>query len=322
MVNEYNGETNQSEISYGMAPATESSAATGIVTVVIVIGVLLCAYVSYEIFINNKNIEGIIAPLVGDNQEIKDIFSSFLGGEEKTANNLPAGEIGNDVIPPLSPIEPNQGAGHLHIEENNNQNLLTSTAENPYQDLPNSVIGELLPLSRMWSPQEEDIWQNGITHQFPYQHFKTVHDVVAERLSGSETILWSALESEKLWTRMWAVMGIASFRGDLEPDTIVRGLGDARPSLITNFFKRFMVESSPSQRYVLRHAIRIVNPAARRVILEVLARHTNELNDRYVVAATLDQNARIKAWAKRNVKKLGLQARQIEHLEQTTPEPF
>ena len=144
-------------------------------------------------------------------------------------------------------------------------------------------------------------------------------DVVSERLTGSDAILWDALEDDKFWTRMWAVIGLADFGVEIDNDAVLKALRDERPSLVTNFFKRFKDKSTPGQRYVMRYAIRNVDPRARRVICEALLNAGDDMSAVYLVAATLDQDVRVKNWANQNIGRLLLSPEQISlHKEQIT----
>ena len=140
----------------------------------------------------------------------------------------------------------------------NAQAVPSSIADNPYLELPNRFSDNRKPPGRIWSPQEEEVWRSGIIHQFAWQQYKTVQDVITLRLAGSEAILWEALNNPRLWTRMLAVVGLVRFGANVDSQTVLRALGEERPSLVANYFKRFTVKSDSSQRFVMRYAVRTV----------------------------------------------------------------
>ena len=168
-----------------------------------------------------------------------------------------------------------------------------------YSYIPNS-LPEIEPMSRIWSAQEEQVWRVGITNNYPWQRYKTVLEVKSSRLVQSRVILWDALDDTMFWTRMRAVMALAEFGVPVKKLNVEKALGDARPSLVANFVKRFIVKSSPGERYVLKHAIKMVNPKARVFILKAfkMAGFQKESLDYYPVAALEDPDMKVREYAR------------------------
>ena len=274
-------------------------------TILALVAVLTGGYVGYEIILNEKQFSDIVAPLQGNNQVIIDKIMGILdeiipaGSEQdiaETVVEMPSIEnMPVEETMPMEELQPQPAETILPVFD----------IRNPYWGLPNSYVGDPLAMSRHWTPQEEQIWQSGITHHFPYQQYKTVHDVVAERLSGSEIILYDALFNDKFWTRMWALIGLASFGSKIDLDVVIRSIGNARESLVVNFFKRFVHDSSPAELYVMRYAIRTVSPRARKIILSALLNSNDDFNTIYLAAATFDQDTSIAKWANKQHQAAG-----------------
>lgn len=328
----------------GVSSAKNSMKVVGSIAIVALLG-----YVAYETTTNDKNTDEILPSFGGYYQDILDFFSddeeaitdvpldgnpsdTATSTSQGIAHHAPAHDaapgpllgIATTIPPPETESDAVTGLdGDIHSIEGMLDNLPALTPENPYIGLPNRFIGDVPLLGRTWSPQEESVWHEGISHEFTWQHLKTVKDVISERLTGSDAILWEALEDDKFWTRMWAVIGLADFGIEINNNTVLKALRDERPSLITNFFKRFRNKSTPGQRYIMRYAVRNVNPNTRRVIFEALLNANDDLSAIYLVAATLDQDTKVKNWANRNIGRLLLSPEQIDiYKEKITSSSF
>ena len=168
---------------------------------------------------------------------------------------------------------------------------------NPYWDLPNQVIRKK-PGSNRISFEERRVLESGINHEFFYQRFKTVEEIRGLGLAGASFILRQALAEKKFWIRMYAVMGLAEFGEPVDVDMVDLAIGDARPDLVANFFKRFRAQRSEGELYVMREALKVVDASARRVILEVLDQTDDNLRGLYLVAGTYDPGAGIREYAR------------------------
>ncbi len=163
---------------------------------------------------------------------------------------------------------------------------VASVPGNPYWLLPNQLA--VPGPGRSWTASEEEAWRAGLMHRFTWQRYKTVLDVRRARLAGSEAILWDALEERKLWTRMQAVFGLADFGIPVSLEVVEKAVGNTRPETFTSYLQRFVPKSTESERYVLRHAVRVVDEAARGMILRILDRADDPMRDLYLAAASDD----------------------------------
>ena len=302
--------------------------------VIIVVALAIGGYAAYEIFVNDKKPGEIVSFLHSKGQEIIALFWNTGGSPP------PAG--GQEVVaaPPLPPVPapapapavvaapapaallpeadapavtdfPPAGDADLDIKEL--PVLLSGRTENPYLELPNRLPDGKVKFARAWSLQEEEVWRSGIAHQFAWQQYKTVQDVITMRLAGSDAILWEALNNPRLWTRMRALAGLIRFGLNVDSDMVLRALGEARPSLVANYFKRFMIKSTPSQRFAMRYALRTVAARARLHIVKALVVGGDETSNLYLAAATLDPDSRVSEWAKATLERKYLPANEIEN---------
>jgi hypothetical protein len=146
------------------------------------------------------------------------------------------------------------------------------------------------------TPAQEERWRQGLAHPFVWQRYKTVMDMRAARLKGSQLLLNDALAQPKFWTRMEALIALAEAGEAVDIDSVELGIGSTRRPLIQNYFRRFRKEVSPGELYIMRQAIRIVDAGTRRVILENLVNRRDSINELYLVAATYDPNAKVNGW--------------------------
>ena len=275
--------------------------------------VCACAYVGYEIIINNKSFDEIISSLPNHAQVITGFFSDTPADDGGDSSSVAESE------PEIIDDQPDVSTDIADdLDEGITQDIgtIAYTHDNPYLGLPNRLVGEIAPLSRKWSPQEEAVWHRGITHSFPYQHYKTVRDVVRARLAGSDVVLWGALDDDKLWVRMWAVCGLADFGIELEGSSVIKAIGSAHADLTRNFFKRFISKSTAGQRYVMRYALPVVTPQTRRVIYQALLSERDDLSDLYLVAASLDPDRTMSRWAKNTLRRLYISQTEIDNYRQ------
>lgn len=167
---------------------------------------------------------------------------------------------------------------------------------NPYWSLPNPLDATLGVDGAMLTPAQEERWRQGLAHPFVWQRYKTVMDMRAARLKGSQLLLNDALAQPKFWTRMEALIALAEAGEAVDIDSVEMGIGSTRRALIQNYFRRFRKDVSPGELYIMRQAIRIVDAGTRRVILENLVTRRDSINELYLVAATFDPNAKVNGW--------------------------
>ncbi|MCB9229975.1 MAG: hypothetical protein H6618_10240, partial [Deltaproteobacteria bacterium] len=113
---------------------------------------------------------------------------------------------------------------------------------------------ESMPVAPVWSASQEQLWRQGIAHKFPWQRYKTVMEVRAERPEQSQVILYDALNDPQFWTRMRAVIALAESGIPVPSKTVKQAIGSEEKSLVARFFKRFSLKNSAGERYILRMA--------------------------------------------------------------------
>lgn len=166
---------------------------------------------------------------------------------------------------------------------------------NPYWKLPNPLpsISEGLP---QISAQQSDGWRAGLNHPFVYQRHKATHEMRKAKVEGAVYILYDALAQKKFWTRMEAALGIAEYAVAIDTVSMRTAIGDARSDLVKNYFQRFRGDYTEASAHVMRQALRVVDAKARFVILANLAAHRSEVNDQYLMAASLnDADEKVKS---------------------------
>lgn len=171
---------------------------------------------------------------------------------------------------------------------------------NPYWKLPNPVATMGAAPAPMTTQQVES-WRGGLMHPFSYQRYKSVAEMRAKKMDGSAAIFYEALAQPKFWTRMEALLGIAEQGIPIDTDSMHAAVGDARPDLVRNYFRRFRKNYTDATAHVLRQALRVVDAKSRFLILTQLAMHRSELNDMYLIAGLNDIDPRTKAFAQQTL---------------------
>jgi hypothetical protein len=178
--------------------------------------------------------------------------------------------------------------------------LIRGGMDNPYNFLlgENVLPPHPLPMSGSWSSANEENWRHTLNHEFPYQRFKTVRSIRDARLRGSEVLLFEALNDSKFWTKWQALVGLAEFGYEIPHPVVEKVIKGQRPSLVNNYFRRFLDTPTPGALYLLRHALSIVNGNGRAIILEILAKNRGAENSLFLVAAHYDNSETVKNWLK------------------------
>lgn len=193
--------------------------------------------------------------------------------------------------------------------------MVQSFMENPYWLLPNDIDAEVLPMQPSWTAQEEDSWIAGINHIYPYQRYKTVMETIAARREGSEAVLFDALSETKFWTRMRAAIGLAEFGIKLPLQQMEALFVGTRPSLIANFFKRFIDGHSPAELFVMRRVLRVSDARTRKVILRVIHTSRDRYRNLYLVAGSFDPI--IGGWVRQKGFLAGIGSAELSALEKS-----
>ena len=202
----------------------------------------------------------------------------------------------DNVVAQASPILPRDA-----IETENPGVQPTTNAprsEGLWKLVKNEMGGDLPPRGKSLSTDEESSFKAGLSHEFHYQRYKTVLDLAAAKAPGSEELLRSALDSNKLWIRMRALIALADMGDEITDDDVGQALGKTHSELRARFFKRF--ERSPCSVgcfYVARAAMKHLDAYGRAQVLKVVAREPSDVRDVFMVAATFDSSESVRQTA-------------------------
>ena len=141
-------------------------------------------------------------------------------------------------------------------------------------------------------------FNQGMTSPFNYQHYQAVVDLGKRLPAGSHGVFQGAIQTEKFWTRMRAVIALADLGGDIRRSDIEMALGDTSGELRARFFKRF--EKSPCSigcYFVARASIQHLDSEGRAQLLRVISREPSKIRDRFMVAGTFDESEEVRQTA-------------------------
>ncbi len=125
--------------------------------------------------------------------------------------------------------------------------------------------------TRQITESEKEMYLGLLENQYTYQRYRAAKELRTLRLGGSEGLLTKALEEPKFWTRMEAIFGLAEMGADIRSEHVKKAIGNPRPYMMREYFKRFLKNSTEGERYVLALAMYFVNPDAQEVIGTALA---------------------------------------------------
>jgi hypothetical protein len=170
--------------------------------------------------------------------------------------------------------------------------------KNHYEFLATSNVLPTEALNSYWSKINEDNWRSGLEHEFEYQRLRTVKEIRASRLRGSEMLLVKALDQPKFWTRMEAAIGLAEFGYGIPLRIMKKIMAGERPYLVRNYFKRFLDKPTPGALYVMRQALPLIDGKGKVIILDVLNRLKDKESKLYFIAAHFDKDPHVQNWLK------------------------
>lgn len=173
-----------------------------------------------------------------------------------------------------------------------------ASSEGLWKLVKNEMGGDLPARGKSLSTDEESSFKAGLSHEFHYQRYKTVLDLAAAKAPGSEELLRSALDSNKFWIRMRALIALADMGDEITDDDVGQALGKTHSELRARFFKRF--ERSPCSVgcfYVARAAMKHLDAYGRAQVLKVVAREPSDVRDVFMVAATFDSSESVRQTA-------------------------
>jgi hypothetical protein len=232
----------------------------------------------------------------GTESPISQILSQF-GSSTVSTPEAPADDMGPETAPTMANPQPAAPAPQAKAADPAPA-APTSQVDlaNPYWSLPNPLDDTMGVEGARLTAAQEERWRQGLAHPFVWQRYKTVMDMRAARLKGSQLLLNDALAQPKFWTRMEALIALAEAGEAVDIDSVEMVMRSTRRALIQNYFHRFRKDMSPGELYIMRQAIRIVDAGTRRVILENLVNRRDSINELYLVAATFDSNAKVNGW--------------------------
>jgi hypothetical protein len=253
----------------------------------------------------------------------EDFWSSFFGGESLSIQNAdPSMDEPMPRQPAMSPRPepPSEPRVAESVNQSGDPNTLSPISQellgNPYWPLPNRLQLREEAVSEL-TPALESRWRRGLAHRYVYQRYQTVQEIRQRRIRGAAFLLFEALNQPKFWTRMEALFGLAEVGLKIDVDTVADGLGEVRPSLVANYFKRFFAtRPTAGELYVMRQAIRLVDADGRLNILRVLGDLGGDINQMYLVAANYDPSRSIQGWLETNRRQLRVSSRNIERYHQ------
>lgn len=251
---------------------TQSSGKLVVVAVLALLLIAVAGFAGYEYFVNERD-------------PITTVMNYFGGGGEVTQPTQPSGR--KKVRNTSAPVVTENTAAKKNTDD---------IPANPYWELPNRIIGLQTPPGRVWSSDEEGAFRSGLNHMFTYQQHKAVMDVRKLKLSGSDAILWEALQNKKFWTRIWAAIGLAEFNNEVSLETLEGVVEKARSELIATFLERLQHNPNPGQVFIARQLVKILDERGRLSALKVIYRSNDKLRDVYLAAATVDPGRKVQRW--------------------------
>ena len=156
----------------------------------------------------------------------------------------------------------------------------------------------------------------GMDHEFAYQRFKAIQEIRKQKVTAATDLLQQGLIDEKFWNRMYSAITLAEFGVPVTVAELSGVIEDTRSELIANFFRRFLKKPSDGELYIMRQMLRLADERGRLVLLQAIARSRDDLRNLYLVAATMENSAKIKGWATTAVQALSLPNDELNKLQE------
>jgi hypothetical protein len=251
----------------------------------------------------------------GTESPISNILSQFSSSDESIPD-IPVDDMSPESEPTMaSPMQPAAPVPQAKVQAPAPVAPPVDLG-NPYWALPNPLEPTVGPEGGMLTASQEERWRQGLAHPFVWQRYKTVMDIRAGRMKGTQLLLSDALAQPKFWTRMEALIALAESGEAVDIDSVETGIGQTRRPLIRNYFRRFRKSATAGELYVMRQAIRVVDAGTRRVILENLIKRRDALHELYLVAATYDPNEKVHGWIQQELAARPLSADAQQRFQQ------
>ncbi len=131
--------------------------------------------------------------------------------------------------------------------------------ENPVTNQPLLASQAIEPLQTRGEASDEQFekWQEMLDHKFVYQQYKATEEMHQQKQSRVEDLLEIAMKKPKFWTRINALDYYLQLGGQATPEHVQAVIGNARPTLVKNYLKRFRVNPTPSEQKI----VELVNSA-------------------------------------------------------------
>lgn len=306
------------ETNLNMIPSVEyePKKSNGITILISILGLCLMLFVaSVVMFMKSDPVDAFLELLSGNTEPIAQALDevsteiSFLLGIGADPSRYPAeiaqNSIKIDNLPAYSPGQ--EGAGVETIE----QGTFLGQVDSIYARLPNSVLGFSDSWLKEWTRDEEQRITQMAVSEFLFQRYSAVQEIYRLRLKSGIPILKQIfLQEDKLWIRLRAAVALAGVGEEVKSTELREVLESSSQQQLIRFFRRFQDWSTPSERYVMREALKVTPPKVRAEILKGLMRFSDSYTNLYAAAASLENSRAIKTvmashWPLITVEELG-----------------
>jgi len=261
------------------------------------------SYSAYEVLINDHNpFESMLVSL--------DELIKFGLGQDVAEPPVDAA-VAASVAQAGSPKKADSGP----VSERADQSTRSNTSK-AYNRLPNTPPTQpaKVDAAKDAPAAVSDELIAGMNHEFVYQRFKAIQAIRKQKVIAATDLLQQGLIDEKFWNRMYSAITLAEFGVPVTVAELGDAIEDTRSELIANFFRRFLKKPGAGELYIMRQMLRVADDRGRLVLLQAIARSRDDLRDLYLVAATMEDSAKIKGWATTVVKGLRLPQEELQKL--------
>ena len=263
------------------------------------------SYSAYEVLINDHNpFESVLASL-------DDLIKSGLGDD--AAQSPADAAVAASVAQTASSKKTDSGSASERTDPK-----VSSNTSKAYNGLPNKPPTQPVKVEAAKDAPAAvaDEIVAGMNHEFVYQRFRAIQEIRKQKLTAATDLLRQGLIDEKFWNRMYSAITLADFGVPVTVAELGDAIEDTRSELIANFFRRFLKKPGAGELYIMRQMLRVADDRGRLVLLQAIARSRDDLRDLYLVAATMEDSAKIKGWATNAVKALRLPQEQLQKLKE------
>jgi hypothetical protein len=264
------------------------------------------SYSAYEVLVNDHN------PFESMLVSLDELIKSGMGqdlAEPQTDAAVVAASVAQKGSPKNSDSGPVSERADLSVKSNTSKVYNGLPNKQPTQpatvdaakDAPAAVSDEIVA---------------GMNHEFVYQRFKAIQEIRKQKLIAATDLLRQGLVDEKFWNRMYSAITLADFGVPVTVAELGDAIEDTRSELVANFFRRFLKKPGAGELYIMRQMLRVADERGRLVLLQAIAASRDDLRNLYLVAATMEDSAKIKGWATTAVKGLRLPQEELQKLRE------